>query len=109
MGKKKHRNNDKEDSEKKVPVPKENQVIGIIDDLVGWAHARVKCFDGKERICRVPKKLSRGIWLRRGDYVLVDKWEIQGDKKGDIIYVYSPKQVQWLKENGYLQLEEEEF
>ncbi|HIP66670.1 MAG TPA: translation initiation factor IF-1A [Candidatus Nanopusillus sp.] len=93
----------------KVPIPEGKQVIGIIEELVGWAHAKVRCFDGKTRICRVPKKLSRRIWLRRGDYVLVDPWEISGDKKGDIIYIYSPTEIEWLQKHGYIKLEEEEF
>jgi len=33
----------------KVPIPEGKQVIGIIEELVGWAHAKVRCFDGKTR------------------------------------------------------------
>jgi translation initiation factor 1A len=96
-----------EEKEGKVPLPKGRQVIGIIEELVGWAHAKVRCLDGKVRICRVPKKISRRIWLRKGDYVIVDPWEIEGDKKGDIIYIYLPTEVEWLRRNGYLEVEEE--
>jgi len=90
----------------KVPVPKGKQVIGVIDELVGWAHAKVRCFDGKIRICRVPKKFSKKIWLVRGGYVLVDPWEIEGDKKGDIIYSYTDTEVEWLRKHGYIKPEE---
>lgn len=92
---------------KKVPLPDGKKVIGIIDELVGWAHARVRCFDGKTRICRVPKRISKRIWLKRGEYVLVDPWEIEGDKKGDIIHIYSKTEVEWLRKHGYLEIEEE--
>jgi translation initiation factor 1A len=95
--------------DKEIPVPKENQVIGIIEEVVGWAHARVRCFDGKTRICRVPqnKKLHKNIWLKKGAYVLVEPWELQSDKKGDILYTYSDSEVEWLKKNGYLKIKEE--
>jgi len=97
------------EEQKHPPIPEGNKVLGIIEELLGYAHARVKCFDGKTRICRVPKKLSRKIWLRKGEYVLVEPWEIQGDKKGDIIYAYTPNEVEWLKRKGYFKIEEEEF
>jgi len=96
------------EKELKVPVPEGKQVLGIIEELVGWAHAKVRCFDGKTRICRVPRGLQRKIWLREGDIVLVDPWEYQSDKKGDIIYKYSQTEVEWLRKNGYLE-EFEEF
>ncbi|MGC9132894.1 MAG: translation initiation factor eIF-1A [Nanopusillaceae archaeon] len=95
--------------DKETPVPKGNQVIGIIEEVVGWAHAKVRCFDGKTRICRVPqnKKMHKNIWLKKGVYVLVEPWELQSDKKGDILYTYSTSEVEWLKKNGYLKIEEE--
>jgi translation initiation factor 1A len=95
--------------EEGIPVPKDRQVIGIIEEVVGWAHARVRCFDGKTRICRVPqnKKMHRNIWLKKGTYVLVEPWELQSDKKGDILYSYTDTEVEWLKKKGYLKIEEE--
>lgn len=90
-----------------VPIPKGKQVLGIIEEVVGWAHAKVRCFDGKTRICRVPKKLSKNIWLRRGAYVLVDPWEIEGDRKGDIIYTYDENEIEYLKRKGLIKFEEE--
>ena len=92
--------------DKSTPLPQGRQVIGIIEEVVGWAHAKVKCFDGKTRICRVPKKLSSRVYLIKNAYVLVDPWEIDGDRKGDILYTYSQNEVEWLKKNGYIKTEE---
>ena len=50
---------------------------------------RVRCFDGNTRICRIPGRLKRQLWVREGDIVVVEPWELGGDKKGDIIYKYS--------------------
>lgn len=97
----------KEEENTKIPVPTGRQVIGIIKEVLGWAHARVYCFDGKERICRVPRKISKNVWLDEGIYVLVEPWEIQSDTRGDILYSYSKNEVDWLIKNGYLKIEEE--
>ncbi|MCD6589592.1 translation initiation factor eIF-1A [Candidatus Woesearchaeota archaeon] len=89
----------------------EREVIGVVDQRLGGGRTRVRCLDGKARICRVPGRLRRRLWIRTGDIVLVEKWELQGDKKGDIIFKYRPTQVAWLKRQGYLEgIEEiEEF
>ena len=72
---------------------------------------KVKCLDGKTRICRIPGRLKRKLWVREEDIVLVEPWELGGDKKGDIIYKYKKTQILFLKKKGYLKkLEElEEF
>lgn len=72
---------------------------------------RVKCLDGKTRMCRVPGRMKRRLWVREGDVVIVEPWELGGDEKGDLVYKYRPNQVQWLKKKGILkQIEEfEEF
>ncbi len=95
----------------RVRLPRENQVLGIVDQRLGASRMRVKCLDGKTRICRIPGRLKRRLWVREGDLLLIEKWEFDGDKKGDVIFKYRASQVDWLKRNGYLKkLEEiEEF
>jgi len=55
--------------------------------------------------------LTRKLWVRENDIVIVEPWEYSGDAKGDVVYKYTPTQVIFLKKKGYLkQLEEfEEF
>lgn len=105
-------NKPKENSEQqvvtRVPLPKENQVIGIVEERHGGNKMNVSCLDGKERNCRVPGRLRRKLWLRPGDVVLVELWELDKDK-GDIILKYRPTQIDWLKKNGHLQKESDEF
>ena len=62
----------------------------------------VECSDGKRRLCRVPGRLKRRLWIREGDYVIVEPWEVQGDERGDIIWKYKPVQVEILRKKGYL-------
>ena len=85
----------------RVRLPEKDEVIGVVIQLLGFAKMRVKCLDGVERICRVPGRLSRKLWIKEGNYVLVKPWSIQKDR-GDIIYKYSKTEVMWLKEKGYL-------
>ena len=36
----------------RVKLPRGKQSIGILDQRLGGSRMRVKCFDGKTRICR---------------------------------------------------------
>ena len=56
------------------------EVRGQITQMMG-SHARVSCEDGNARVCRI--RLHKK--LRAGDIVLVRPWEVESDKKEDII------------------------
>jgi translation initiation factor 1A len=92
----------------RAPLPKENQIIGTIEQRHGGNKMKVNCVDGKERNCRVPGRLKRKLWLRPNDIVIVEPWELD-NAKADVLLKYNPAQVQWLKRNGYLETETEEF
>ena len=92
----------------RVKLPREGQVLGIIEQRVGGMRVVVKCIDGKSRNCRVPGRLRRRLWLREGDVVIVQPWEFDGEK-GDVLFKYNPAQVQWLKRKDYLKEIENEF
>lgn len=86
----------------------ENEIIGVIDQRLGGNKMMVNCTDGKQRNCRVPGRLKREMWLRPGDVVIIELWELDKNK-GDVIFKYRPNQVAWLKREGYLETENEEF
>lgn len=95
----------------RVRLPKGREVLGVLEQRLGSSRSRVRCLDGKERICRIPGRLRRRLWVREKDIVIVEPWEYDGDIKGDIVHKYRFNQVYWLKKKGYLKgLEEaEEF
>ncbi|MDP6642223.1 MAG: translation initiation factor eIF-1A [Candidatus Nanoarchaeia archaeon] len=90
------------EEEFRVRTPRGKETIGILQQRLGSSRMRVACLDGKTRICRIPGRLKRRLWLRENDVVLVEPWELGGDEKGDVIYKYRPNQVEWLKKKGYI-------
>ncbi len=87
---------------RRVKMPRGNQSIGLLTARLGGSRCRVRCLDGKERICRIPGRLKRSLWVRENDIVLIEPWEFGGDEKGDIIFKYRPTQAKWLRNKGYL-------
>ena len=93
---------------KRAKLPRQGEVIGIIDQRLGGNKMNVNCLDGKTRNCRVPGRLRRRLWLRPNDIVIVQPWELD-DTKGDLLFKYPSNQIEWLKANGYLKTESVEF
>lgn len=87
---------------RRVKLPKGKECFGIVDQRLGASRMRVRCLDGKNRICRIPGRLKRRLWVREGDLVLVDPWEFESDEKGDILFKYKYTQVDYLKRKGLL-------
>nr|MBI4157142.1 translation initiation factor eIF-1A [Candidatus Woesearchaeota archaeon] len=86
----------------RVKIPKGNEILGVLQQRLGGSRVKVICLDGKTRVCRIPGRLKRKLWVREGDIVLVEPWEFGGNEKGDVIYKYTSSQVNWLKRNNYL-------
>ena len=106
-----HESNEIGNSEEviRVKLPRGEQKLGIVTQLLGGSKMYVKCSDGKTRLCRIPGSKRRGMWVKLNDVVLVQPWDVQSDIRGDIIYKYRGAQVNWLKKKGHLKVFEEEF
>src|SRR4030042_3493481 len=83
-------------------LPRGKEVMGIIEQRLGGNKMLVSCLDGKTRNCRVPGRLKRALWLRPGDVVIIEPWELDSEK-GDVIFKYRLNQVAWLRREGYLE------
>jgi len=95
-------------SEKDLRVlvyPSENDVIGVVQKLLGFDRVMVKCQDGHVRICRIRGKMKRRTWIREGDVVLVSPWDFQSDERGEIFHRYTANQVDDLRRKGILTME----
>ncbi len=106
--KRKYKTAEEEPRISRAPLPKGREVIGIIEQRHGGNKMKVNCLDGKERLGRVPGRLKRYLWLRPNDVVIIEPWELD-DKKGDILLKYKPNQINWLKQQGHLETETDEF
>jgi translation initiation factor 1A len=106
MGKKEREEQERIEAEqeelRRIKMPTGNQVIGLLDRRLGGSRCYVKCLDGKTRNCRIPGRLKRRLWVREGDIILVEPWELDADDKGDIIFKYSKSQVQMIRKRGML-------
>ncbi len=85
----------------RVKVPKGRQVLGSVEQRLGGSRMRVRGLDSVTRICRIPGRLKRKLWIREGDLVLIEPWEYDNDR-GDVLYKYRPSQIDWLKKKGLL-------
>lgn len=83
-------------------TPHNDEVFGVVESSMGSGHMEVRCKDGNTRVCRIPGRLHKRVWIREGDIVVIKPWQVQSDEKGDIVYRYTQTQVGWLKRAGIL-------
>jgi translation initiation factor 1A len=86
----------------RVRIPERGEILGIVRSNLGGSRFEVKSIDGFTRVCRVPGKLKKRMWVRVGDIILVRPWVVQINERGDIIWVYTKAQDAWLERKGYL-------
>jgi translation initiation factor 1A len=87
---------------KEMVMPTENQLFGVVTQMLGYDRLLVKCTDGHERVCRIRGKMKRRVWIKVGDIVLVAPWDFQSDTRGDVIWRYTESQAETLRRKGYL-------
>ena len=87
---------------KNMLLPNKNDILGVVNKILGSGRMLIQCQDGNDRICRVRGKMRRRNWVRDGDIVLISPWDFEFDKKGDIIYRYTRNQANHLRNRGLL-------
>lgn len=85
----------------RIRLPKDTEIIGIVEKRLGGSRMEVRCTDGKTRSCRIPGRLKRYLWVRQGDHVIIEPWEYTADSKGDVIFKYTSHQSTYLEKKGY--------
>jgi translation initiation factor 1A len=83
-------------------LPHEGEVFAVAIEMLGADRIRGECDDGFTRICRVPGKMRKRVWIRLGDLILIKPWTVQSDERADIAWKYTRTQAAWLKRKGYL-------
>ena len=87
-----------------MTLPRGNDVLGIVNKVLGQKRMMVACQDGFKRMCRIRGKMRRRHWVKRGDVVLISPWDFQSENKGDILFRYTRNQVRWLREQNILKI-----
>ncbi len=95
-------NNTTEEEFIRVKLPEKDQTICIVTSMLGGGRLEAKCEDGFTRICRIPGKIKKKIWIKPGYIILVKPWEVQKEERADVVFLYSKAQVFWLKRKGFL-------
>lgn len=85
----------------RVRYPQGKQFIGIVEKRLGGSRMNVRSVEGKELLARVPGRVKKFLWIREGDIVLLDPWELD-EEKADLIYKYKPNEVRVLEKKGML-------
>ena len=88
----------------RVRVPRQNEILGIVESMLGANKILVFCQDNKKRIIRIPGRLRKKIWIRERDVILVKPWDIQSDERGDVVWIYKQNQIEWLRKRGILKI-----
>ncbi len=91
-----------EEQQVRVRVAREGEIYGVVLANVGSSHLQIQGKDGKERMCRIPGKIKRNVWVREGDIVVVKPWPIEPDKKCDLVWRYNRLQADWLRRKGII-------
>ncbi|RMF89826.1 MAG: translation initiation factor eIF-1A [Methanobacteriota archaeon] len=91
-----------EEQLRRLRMPKEGEILGTVEQMLGGSRMIVRCKDEKVRVARIPGKMKRRIWVVVGDVVIVRPWDVQGDKKADIVWRYTKPQVARLIQQGLL-------
>lgn len=86
----------------RVRMPERGETICIVTSMLGGGRLEAKCEDGFTRICRIPGKIKKRIWIKPGNLVLIKPWDIQKEERGDVVWLYSKAQEFWLKRKGFL-------
>jgi len=88
----------------RIRIPKEGELLGLVELMLGSDKLRVQCDDGRERIVRIPGKLRKRVWIRVGDIILIQPWKVMSDRRADVIWRYTKTQANWLQKKGYLKI-----
>lgn len=86
----------------KIRMPRNSEVLGIVEMMLGGDKLRVKCSDGNTRICRIPGKLRKRVWIRLRDLILVEPWTTQPNERADVVFKYTPTQANWLRRKNLI-------
>jgi translation initiation factor 1A len=82
-------------------LPDDDEVLGIVESMLGANRLRVRCMDGETRTARIPGRMKKRVWINEDDVVIVEPWDWQ-DEKADVKWRYDSQEADQLRREGYL-------
>ncbi|KAK3751487.1 hypothetical protein QZH41_009192, partial [Actinostola sp. cb2023] len=79
-------------------VPDDNQEIVKVSGGRGNNLHEVENAEGKLFLVSMPSKFRKNVWIKRGDFVIVEPIEEGNKVCAEIIYILYSKQVKYLKQ-----------
>tara|TARA_E500000305_G_scaffold35656_1_gene27098 strand:- start:305 stop:589 length:285 start_codon:yes stop_codon:yes gene_type:complete len=86
----------------KLPYKPRGELMGIVREVSGGSRLIAFCEDNMTRMVRIGGKLKKKMWTRVGDLVIIKKWQIQEDKKSDLVYRYTKTEKESLRRKGLI-------
>tara|TARA_Y100001951_G_C11074153_1_gene147718 strand:+ start:222 stop:518 length:297 start_codon:yes stop_codon:yes gene_type:complete len=89
-------------SKMRLPYAPRGEMFALVKELSGGSRLIAVCEDNKTRMIRIGGRLKKKVWVRQGDLLIIKKWTVQEDSKGDLVYRYIKTQREVLKRDGLL-------
>jgi translation initiation factor 1A len=86
----------------RLPYAPRGEMFALVKELSGGSRLIAVCEDNKTRMIRIGGRLKKKVWVRQGDLLIIKKWTVQEDSKGDLVYRYIKTQQEVLKRDGLL-------
>ena len=88
----------------RVRMPRGKELIGVIEESLGASRFKILCTDNKLRVCRMPGRFRRRMKISVGDIAIVVPWEVESDTRGDVVWIYTRTQANWLRKKGIIDM-----
>ncbi|MDZ7688985.1 MAG: translation initiation factor eIF-1A [Halobacteriales archaeon] len=82
-------------------LPDDDEVLGVVESMLGANRLKVRCMDGETRTARIPGRMKKRVWINEDDVVIVEPWDWQ-DEKADVKWRYDSQEADQLRREGYL-------
>jgi len=85
------------------PVPDEDQHIVRVTEMRGTNVVEVEYTNGDKILCLMPAKFRKRIWIKKGNYLIIEPFTELVKKKSDrklkgrISHILYPEQIKYLK------------
>jgi translation initiation factor 1A len=85
----------------RLPKREQHEMFAMTVKLHGTNKLSAMCEDGVERMCRIPGKMKKRIWIREGDLLIVKVWDFQ-PSKADVVWRFKGTEQYHLEKRGLL-------